>query len=82
MAKFSDGGPVFPQDGELKDLGQPPHVGLTKREYFAGLAMQTYLAYALQDEATRGAIDQRFVANRSFWMAEAMIVEMEHELLT
>ena len=80
MAK-SDGGPVFPQEGELKDLGQPPHVGLSKREYFAGLAMQGHLARSIELRGD-GHVDHAFVANRAFWMADAMIDEMERELLT
>ena len=54
-----------------KDFGGE---GLTKREYFAGLAMQGFLAKYGNDEH-----DDETCAKYSAWMADALLAELEKD---
>lgn len=63
-------GRAFPWCGDLNEC-PTIQLGLTKREYFAGLAMQ---GFAANPEATwRGGIPA--MANAAFEWADAMIAE-------
>lgn len=55
-----------------KKYGLPSGMGLTKREYFAGLAMQGFAA----DKTTQwSSIEQ--IANSSVTLADALLEELE-----
>ena len=53
-------------------LGQTIHDGLTKREYFAGLAMNAFIVPCFM-----GTNDIDFIAGRSVQMADALLAELD-----
>jgi hypothetical protein len=57
---------------EISEIETYPY-GLTKREYFAGLAMQGWIA--CQSETFRGEADS--VARRAVEYADALLAELE-----
>jgi len=57
--------PITPMIGEMFDLSN--HIGLTKREHFAAMAMQGYVV-----NGTIG-IDKKALAEWSVGMADALI---------
>lgn len=67
--------PAMPVSGFEQDNGRISgqlHHGLTKREYFAGLAMNRILA---KDE--RGVMSPEITAQASVRMADALLEELE-----
>lgn len=77
--------PAFPlvEDKSIKAMlklnGDPR--GLTKREYFAGLAMQGYLANGFVKEVylKQGEQMERSIAMMSIDAADALLAELEKE---
>lgn len=55
-----------------------PTLGLTKREYFAAMAMQGLLAHNC-DHFKDSDLEKEGVANRSVQMADALIAELNNE---
>lgn len=69
--------PVSARDRENYEAGQyvPRGIfGLTKREYFAALAMQGLCA-----DPTSEAIPQKFIARSAVELADALIAELEKQ---
>lgn len=67
----NDGGPAFPGgDGGVRDLNE----GMTLRDYFAGQALNGFLACTQQGEKIR---DFSKVAQGMYLLADAMIAERE-----
>lgn len=64
--------PAYPQNVNFKDC-EIDFYGLTKREYFAGLAMQGWIANQ-QDGYT---LHPETIAMRSAQCADALLVELE-----
>ena len=60
--------PAFPHEDSMSAAFRP---GLTKREWYAGLAMQGTIASQTPDES----IDSEMCAQWCFEMADAMIAE-------
>jgi len=59
----------------ISDMGNPGHVfGLTKREYFAGLAMQGVMSADVYAEMSKDDCAKTAVAN-----ADALLAELEQE---
>ena len=69
MSESKDGGPAFPSEqGETsKGWNQTYESGLTKREYFAAMALQGLLAYPST------ILKQADIPELSFEYADAMI---------
>ena len=65
--------PAFPSHGTM---GEVVETGLTKREYFAGLAMQGICASPFQPEESGARAMQQDAAN-AVKMADALIAELE-----
>lgn len=63
---------AFPQDGN--STGHPDTQGLTKREYFAGLAMQGMIATALLNLSKEEAI---VVAAQAIQFADELLKQLE-----
>ena len=61
-----DGGPVFPAP---ESSGQNATEGMSLRDHFAGLAMQTLVAGL----PTMMSDDRAYVAQRSYLIADAML---------
>ncbi len=62
----------------LHDNGNALHkeaMGLTKREYFAGLAMQEVFSYALKNELPNGLFQT--AAIDAIKMADALLAELD-----
>lgn len=56
--------------------------GLTKREYFAGLAMQgllTRVPYRNDGEVDLGILESKRIASEAVYMADALLLELEAE---
>lgn len=69
MSKENNGGPAYPTQG---------YEGLTLRDYFAGQAMQGWLAS--YPESTQHPVDthhEKMVAELSYLMADAMLKARE-----
>ena len=64
--------PVYPCDATIY------YNGLTKREYFAGLAMQSIIRYAFDNQLTQGLFET--VAKDSIRAADALIHELNKPL--
>jgi hypothetical protein len=58
--------PAFPESGRSGSIS-----GLTKREYFAGLAMQGILAHQ-----TFGENDRKWIAGEALLQADALLAEL------
>jgi hypothetical protein len=76
---IDDGGPAYPQTESLMNSGFPDMKirettgGLTKREWFAGMAMQGYLSDTrCPDRATPNIVAEWCVAN-----ADAMLAALK-----
>jgi len=57
-------------------------IGLTKREYFAGLAMQGLLTRVSSrhgNELDLGILESKRIASESVYMADALLSELEAE---
>lgn len=66
---IDDGGPAFPcTEGTFDDHGVYFHNGMALRDWFAGMAMQTYIAASSAD----GDLPARF-AEYAYAQADAMI---------
>ena len=63
---------AFPGDSKC-------NAGLTKREYFAAMAMQAWITANFQDtlEIAPNNIDHNLIAELAFYTADAMIEEAE-----
>ncbi|WP_274787532.1 hypothetical protein [Klebsiella pneumoniae] len=69
MSKENNGGPVYPTQG---------YEGLTLRDYFAGQAMQGWLAsYPESDQHPVATHRENMVAELSYLMADAMLKARE-----
>ncbi|MCP5040913.1 MAG: hypothetical protein GY944_07765 [bacterium] len=72
----NDGGPVFPALAETvrtEDSDRPWDDGLTLRDYFAGQALQGYLAsYPSDNDPAQRAVG---LANAMYEIADAMLAE-------
>ncbi|MBL8023901.1 MAG: hypothetical protein JNK54_06430 [Elusimicrobia bacterium] len=68
MREIDSGGPAFPMSHEQKQTGV---WGLTKREWFAGMALQGHLANA--STTTNTSCDREGLVNDCFLMADAML---------
>lgn len=66
--------PAMPITNDTESMDGAYLVGLTKREYFAGLAMNRILA---KDE--RGVMSPEITAQASVRMADALLAELENE---
>ena len=65
--------PTVPVMDECEKIGQ--HYGLTKREHFAAMAMQGYLANSLIiDSCTNVSVD--YIASSSIEFADALLKEL------
>jgi hypothetical protein len=64
--------PAFPN---IDHMGDGP-VGLTKREYFAGMAMQGILSNSGLNPAKRGGAAREWLAETSCKVADALITEL------
>jgi len=62
--------PAFGQDGNSS--GHPETIGLTKREYFAGLAMQALVPAWVENRA-----DDEQTAKQAVKFADALLKELE-----
>lgn len=71
---------VQDSDGSMRYLGDGfcQSAGLTKREYFAGLAMQAYLSGVLADGKSFSPSDEE-VAQESVAYADALLKELEKD---
>ena len=69
-----DGGPAFPLPAHNSSAGEQSHpiYGLTKREWFAGMAMQT----ALRAQSYR---EEKYIAEFCVKMADAMLAALKGE---
>lgn len=75
MSEDRTGGPAFPvrrvvQDGDVRY--DDVILGMTLRDWFAGMAMQGYIAHG-----TPSDVSFRDVAEKSYLMADAMIERRE-----
>ncbi|WP_050885295.1 hypothetical protein [Klebsiella pneumoniae] len=69
MSKENNGGPAYPTQG---------YEGLTLRDYFAGQAMQGWLAsYPESDQHPVATHRENMVAELSYLMADAMLKARE-----
>ncbi|HDO6829836.1 hypothetical protein [Klebsiella pneumoniae] len=69
MSKENNGGPAYPTQG---------YEGLTLRDYFAGQAMQGWLAsYPESDQHPVATHHENMVAELSYLMADAMLKARE-----
>lgn len=66
MSKTNDGGPAFPIDGEAF---RSDYTGMTLRDYFAAMAMQSYLSGPHFD----GGWTDEEIASWSYKTADAML---------
>ena len=77
MSKIDDSGPAFPcSEHKIPDGWTGPSDGLTKREYFAGLAMQGYLS------TPTGAVAFNNPSRCAEWavqQADALLTELRKE---
>jgi hypothetical protein len=69
MSKINDGGPAFPHETH-NGKSVPFGTGLTKREYFAGLAMQAIIASQITIKAPYTITDTAVCA------ADALLAEL------
>lgn len=80
MSKINDGGPAFPltwQDESQDHLGQMIEAGLTKREYFAGLAMQALITQLPENSCNGVEGASEIVGRGACVIADALIAELE-----
>ena len=76
-AKINDGGPAFPM-GYHPDGNSADHFGMTLRDWFAGQALQGWLASFGPDQVHPVATDiENSVAKQAYQMADAMIAARE-----
>ena len=69
--------PAFPsENNHISPEGMMPDKGLTKREYFAGLAMAALVEYPFKEN---GKTVFRTCAESSIEYADALIKELEQE---
>jgi hypothetical protein len=72
MSEINDGGPAFPTDGESQVSALVWHFsGLTKREWFAGMALQGHLSNPATTE--HPAFDRLSLSVECYATADAMI---------
>lgn len=74
----NNGGPAFPY--ATKQLGKENLPGMTIRDWFAGMAMQGYIAYmGCEAEATgsMGGQNSKVLALNAYKFADAMLAERE-----
>lgn len=75
--------PAFPFTWTSQKMGEIAEPGLTKREYFAGLAMQGYvsdvenLKMALKLQKFGGGTVAKIIAQSAIEHADALIKELE-----
>ncbi len=67
--------PISEDDGDRVDMGVKIYTGLTKREHFAGLAMQG-LCHAIDAQGT-WAHDSETVADAAVRYADALLAELD-----
>ena len=68
MSEIDSGGAAFPTDGESQVATHLWHFsGLTKREWFAGMALQGALSRGVE------GVEVERIASDSFLMADAMV---------
>ena len=68
MSEIDDGGPAFPTDSESQVGERVWHFsGITKREWFAGMALQGALSRGVE------GVEVERIASDSFLMADAMV---------
>ena len=78
--KLKDGGPAFPLQESLWQNGMPFDAnGLTKREWFAGMALQGYLAGRNAPFIDGHHIRKESVAIACYGYADAMLAALEKE---
>ena len=68
MANKPDGGPAFPSTTDRADDAHVGYVGMTLRQWYAGMAMQGILAGYPKTPSDK-------IIRSSFLMADAMITE-------
>lgn len=71
MSEIKDGGPAFPRSGIFPRV--LPQEGFTKREWFAGMAVQGMLANFYQEGFPRQQAED--YAKSAFHVADAMLKE-------
>lgn len=70
--------PAMPQEWEAYVEGGAPS-GLTKREYFAGLAMQALVSDIVNAEANGYEVTSDQTAKEAVSQADALLAELEKE---
>ena len=84
---IKDGGPAFPQIERVEDLENPAYgemratTGMSMRDWFAGLAMQSIIAAtcsgAMRESEWDGA--KKRTASDGYEIADAMLAERERK---
>lgn len=67
--------PIFDEKGHLSFVNNGLAIGLTKREYFAGLAMQGFLIKIHPFEVTEQELD--FIAEKSTELSDSLLKALE-----
>ena len=74
MAKVNDGGQAFPVPGFPSEWNEPTH-GLTKREWFAGKALQG-MCNGIQITPSKYEQEVKNLSTWSYFIADAMIAQL------
>lgn len=70
----------LPHTGEYRKGQTYPHYGLTKREYFAGIAMNGWLACHFSSDSDGYTLsDKEKIAEWSIGMADELLKQLEKE---
>lgn len=82
--KKDDGGPAFPEPLPYRDpmngeVWPCPSLGLTKREYFAAMAMRETILSHYADSRSKADVEEfyRECAEEAVGMADALIAELK-----
>lgn len=79
--KPKDGGPAFPVPDSHHANGQVQYGcnGMSKREWFAGMALQGWLASFGPDDGCSSSGTKAAIAKQSYEFADAMLAALEKE---
>ena len=71
---------VFNSDGEFCGTVEARYVGLSKREHFAGLAMQSVLNnFNVYDQGYFDSSDYEITVQNAVGLADALLAELDKE---